>query len=65
MGRLNDMKRRHNAIHKEGCEHYKKMMSIYEEMQELRAQINKIEGEDYDLISLIFWGGFDIHEEDD
>ena len=39
MSRLNDMKRRHNAIHEEGCEHYKKMMSIYEEMQELHEQI--------------------------
>ena len=65
MSRLNDMKRRHNAIHEEGCEHYNKMMDIYKEMQELREQIKEIEGDDYDPIPLIFGGGFHIHEEDE
>ena len=65
MSRLNDLKRRHNSIHEEGCEHYKKMMSIYEEMQELHEQIKEIEGPDYDPIPLIFGGGFHIHEEDE
>ena len=65
MSKLNDMKRRHNAIHEEGCEHYKAMMSIYKEMQELHAQIKEIEGADYDPIPLIFGGGFHIHEEDE
>ena len=54
MSKLNDMKRRHNSIHEDGCEHYKKMMSIYKEMQDLHEQIKEMEGADYDPIPLIF-----------
>ena len=65
MSRLNDMKRRHNAIHEIGADHYAKMMKIYDEMMELQRRIKEIEGDEYDPIPLIFGGGFHIHEGDE
>lgn len=65
MSRLNDLKRRHNAIHERGCELYAESMKIYHEMMELRKEIEEIEGDEYDEIPLIFGGGFNILESDE
>jgi len=61
--KLNDLKRKHNALQKEARELYVKVQGMTVEINDLRGRIQAIEGEDYDEIPLIFGG--DMHLYDD
>lgn len=63
--KLNDLKRRHNAVMIEGQEAYAKVLELYAVVNELQRVIQKYEGDDYDPIPLIFGEGFYIHEDDE
>ena len=63
--KLNDLKRKHNALLIEGQEAYAKVTAMYDELMSLQEQIKEIEGPDYDPIPVIFGSGFYIHDEDE
>ena len=63
--KLNDLKRKHNALLIEGQEAYAKVTAMYAEVMSLQEQIKEIEGPDYDPIPVIFGSGFYIHDEDE
>ena len=63
--KLNDLKRKHNALLIEGQETYAKVTAMYDELMSLQEQIKDIEGPDYDPIPVIFGSGFYIHDEDE
>ena len=63
--KLNDLKRKHNALLIEGQEAYAKVTAMYDELMSLQEQIKDIEGPDYDPIPVIFGSGFYIHDEDE
>ena len=63
--KLNDLKRKHNAILTEGQDLYAKCLSMHEELKSLQSKIQQIEGDAYDPIPLIFGGGFEIYEDDE
>ena len=63
--KLNDLKRRHNALLKEGQAAYAQMLETHAEVISLQDRIKEIEGDDYDPIPVLFGGGFYIHEEDE
>jgi len=63
--KLNDMKRKHTAIQREGKRMYTRLLEMYEECNELQSMIRGIEKDDYDPIPLIFGGEFYIDEDDD
>lgn len=62
---LADLKRRHNRLLTEGQEIYARLELMYREILRLQADIQKMEGDDYDPIPMMFGCGFDIDEVDE
>jgi hypothetical protein len=60
---INDLKRSHNALMKQGHDAYDIVLELHEKVMALRKQIEAEEGDDYDGIPLIFGDGFWIDPE--
>ncbi|MCF7995593.1 MAG: hypothetical protein K9L88_12215 [Chromatiaceae bacterium] len=63
--KLNDMKRKHNALLIQGQNLYASMLEKYDECVDLQRRIKAAEKEEYDPIPLMFGSGFYIDEADE
>ncbi len=55
---INDLKKKHNALQTQGQELYARVLELYDQCTEIQRILQKVEGEDYDPIPLIFGDGF-------
>lgn len=60
---LNNLKRRHNALLKEGQALWSQINEKYSVLIQLQKMIESEEGEDYDPLPLIFGDGFFIDDD--
>lgn len=58
---LNDLKRQHNNLQHEARAQYAVVQKTCTEIEALRKRIEKIEGEDWDPVPLIFGGDLHIY----
>jgi hypothetical protein len=62
---VNDLKKQHNKILEEGKALYEELIHKYHCLIELQAQIEEIEGDEYDPVPLLFGAGFYINENEE
>lgn len=62
LAEINDLKRRHNALLKEGQALWEKLEPLSSAMMAMRKTLEREEGDDYDPVPLIFGSGFWIDE---
>lgn len=55
---INDLKKKHNALQTQGQEAYARVLELHAKCTEIQRILEKVEGEDYDPIPLIFGDGF-------
>lgn len=55
---INDLKKRHNALMAQGREAYAKVLDLYAQCTAIQRMLERVEGEDYNPIPLIFGDGF-------
>lgn len=61
---INDLKRKHNALLKEGQALWEKLEPLSDEMMAIRKTLEREEGDGYDPVPLIFGSGFWIDDDD-
>ena len=61
---INDLKRKHNALLKEGQELFARIEELTPEMMAIRKTLREVEGDDYDEIPVIFGSGYWIDEDE-
>jgi hypothetical protein len=59
---INDLKRQHNAFQARGKEAYGLVTTLFEQCAELQSLIQEAEGDEYDIIPVVFGEGFWIDE---
>ena len=55
---INDLKKKHNALMAQGKEAYAKVLDLHAQCTAIQRTLERVEGEDYDPIPLIFGDGF-------
>ena len=63
MEKINELKQRHDELHKKGCDMLDELEAMAKEVVALRQTIEQMDPDEYDPIRMIFGGRFNEDDE--